>query len=60
MFEDDFYDEEDELDREHDCGLDGEGQCSLAGTEWCDFECPYRDSELFAGSEAWRRKHQKT
>lgn len=18
------------------------GSCSLAGTEWCDFECPYR------------------
>lgn len=52
----DLYDEDDEMDREHDCGLMDDGQCALAGTEWCDFECPYRDSEDFAGSEAWHRK----
>lgn len=49
---DDFYDDEGELDLDADCGLMGDGQCMLAGTEWCDFECPHRDSELFAGSAA--------
>lgn len=27
-----------------DCGLTDEGLCMLAGTEHCDFDCPYRDS----------------
>jgi len=22
-----------------DCGLGADGQCSQAGTEWCDWEC---------------------
>lgn len=40
--EDDFL--EDDLDEEDfDCGWEpGEG-CLMAGTEDCDFECPYRD-----------------
>ncbi len=57
--DDDYEDDEefdDDMDR-FDCGLDDEGQCSLAGTEDCDFECPYRDSEDFCGSAAWYRKH---
>lgn len=49
-------DEYDWLDQE--CHLNDDGQCGLAGTEHCDFECPYRDSELFAGSEAWHKKHE--
>ena len=24
-----------------ECGQDGSGHCSLAGTEYCDFECPF-------------------
>lgn len=40
-----------------ECGLGDDGQCALAGIEYCDFECPYRDSDLFAGSAAWNRKH---
>lgn len=58
-----FLDDDDDLDDEEDaffdCGLMDDGQCTSAGSEWCDFECPYRDSELFAGSEAWRAKHAK-
>ncbi|MEL7754173.1 hypothetical protein VO57_015200 [Citromicrobium bathyomarinum] len=27
---------EDEWD---DCGLMPDGQCSMAGTEWCDWDC---------------------
>lgn len=37
------YDEFDEFDDDelddHDCGLMPDGQCMLAGTEWCDWEC---------------------
>lgn len=54
-YEDDFTDEDDDFD---ECGLMADGQCLAAGSEWCDFECPYRDSELFAGSEAWLKKHR--
>jgi hypothetical protein len=46
-------------DFEDECGLGDDGQCALAGTEHCDFECIYRDSDLFAGSAAWCRKHPK-
>ncbi|HYE72702.1 MAG TPA: hypothetical protein VEF04_05200 [Blastocatellia bacterium] len=28
-----------------ECGQDSEGYCNLAGTEYCDFECPFRDEE---------------
>jgi hypothetical protein len=24
-----------------DCGKDASGRCSLAGTEYCDWECPF-------------------
>ena len=24
-----------------DCGKDASGSCSLAGTEYCDWECPF-------------------
>lgn len=54
--EDDY--EPDPLEEaEQDCGLGDDGQCALAGSEHCDFECPFRDSEDFAGSAAWCRKH---
>ncbi|KYC42102.1 hypothetical protein WA1_19065 [Scytonema hofmannii PCC 7110] len=43
---DDDEDDEDEFledEEEFDCGfMPGEG-CLLAGTEDCDFECPYSD-----------------
>jgi len=58
-YEFDDYDEFDELDREHDCGLGDDGQCALAGTEWCDFECANRDSDMFAGSAAGLAKHKR-
>jgi hypothetical protein len=50
----DWDDDESDLD---DCGLMEDGQCTQAGTEYCDFGCPMRDSEDFAGSAAWCRKH---
>jgi len=42
-----------------DCGLCDDGQCTMAGTEYCDFECQNRDSELFVGSKVWKKKHQR-
>jgi hypothetical protein len=53
--DDDGLDPMDELDLE--CMLGHDGQCGLAGSEHCDFVCPYRDSEDFAGSAAWCQKH---
>jgi hypothetical protein len=45
--DEDYYSEEDEYDPGDDCGRWDNGRlskyCSLAGTEFCDFECPYRD-----------------
>lgn len=37
-----FDDEDREEDDDFDCGDIGDGYCCYAGTEWCDFECPYR------------------
>jgi len=51
--------DEPEDDDMSECGLSPDGQCSLAGSEWCDFECAYRDSEFFAGSKAWNEAHKK-
>lgn len=56
---DDDYEDEDDFDPADDCMLGDDGQCGAAGSEWCEFECPYRDSELFAGSAAWCAKHSK-
>lgn len=42
---DDYDNDPDEDEHEEallNCGLDEEGFCSLAGTEHCDFECPFR------------------
>ena len=33
---------------EFDCFMDQSGQCGKAGSEECDFECPYRD-EMIGG-----------
>jgi hypothetical protein len=56
---DDFDYEPDPLEEaEAECGLGRNGQCSLAGTEHCDFVCPFRDSEDFAGSAAWHAKRR--
>jgi hypothetical protein len=43
---DDEYDDDPLMDEEDDlmdeCGfIPGEGVCMNAGTEWCDWECPF-------------------
>lgn len=39
--QDDFDDESDEL--EFDCHMDRNGDCGAAGSEECEFECPYNN-----------------
>lgn len=39
----DERDEDDPDEPEFDCGFVPGHGCQLAGTEDCDFECPYRD-----------------
>jgi hypothetical protein len=34
-----------------ECGQTNDGDCLQAGSEYCDFECPFRD-ELFATEDA--------
>lgn len=58
-FSDDGYEPDPLEEAEYECGLRRDGQCSLAGTEHCDFICPFRNSEHFAGSAAWRAKRRK-
>lgn len=52
-------DDDDDLEEEDwiDCGLAPDGQCQLAGTEHCDWDCPYSRSEHFVGSLAWHNKN---
>ncbi len=37
FYDEDLPDDDDDLD---DCGMMADGQCVLAGSEWCDWECP--------------------
>lgn len=56
--DDDYFDmlnDEQDEEEEFDCHLGEDGQCAAAGSEDCDWNCPYRDSELFAGSKAWMK-----
>ena len=39
----DDYDDPGDEDGLADCGLMNNGSCSMAGSEFCDFECPNRD-----------------
>lgn len=56
--DDNEYDDDDGDDSWMDeCGLMPNGQCTMAGSEHCDFSCPNRDSEDFCGSKAWLKKH---
>lgn len=57
--DDDDDGHEGEDDFEEECGLMNDGQCTMAGSEHCDFVCPNRDGELFVGSRAWHKKHSR-
>lgn len=36
-------DDDDDSEDDMNCGELPEGGCSLVGTEWCDWSCPYSD-----------------
>lgn len=54
--DDEWYrddDDRDELeDALKDCGQVPGGGCVNAGTEYCGFECPYHDIDLFSDDES--------
>ena len=42
-YDDDEWNDDDEwAEAEMNCGRMNGGQCSQAGTEYCDFGCPFR------------------
>ena len=43
MMEDDEFEEDEYEQALSQCGITQDGYCMLAGTEYCDFECPFRD-----------------
>ncbi len=52
----DYFDDDEDFDVESDewefdCGADRYDGCGKAGSEECDFECPYRD-QVFGKSRA--------
>lgn len=40
-----------------ECGMQGNGQCALAGTEWCDWSCPVADEA--AHNRALKRRAER-
>jgi hypothetical protein len=49
-YDDDEFDYEDDIDNAaEDCGqsYSDDSSCALAGTEHCDFFCPFRDVVLY-------------
>jgi hypothetical protein len=51
--EDMFRDDGDDGEQDINCGLMANGRCGLAGTEWCDWDCPR------AGEASHNRKVQR-
>lgn len=55
---DDYEDDEDVGEEAYyDCGLMPDGQCLKAGSEECDWECPYSHGEFYCSSALWQKKH---
>ncbi len=63
MSDDDYEDPDDDVEEEEeylDCALDFEtGQCGKAGSEECDWHCPYSHGEFYCGSKAWHRRQDR-
>lgn len=55
------YDEfDDDGCREDECGLCPDGQCTMAGSEFCDFQCAERNGPWFAGNPEFAERHKAT
>ena len=52
----DYMDYDDD-DPDDECALMPNGQCPMAGSEDCDWDCPYSHGPFYAGSEAWHKRH---
>lgn len=39
---DDAWEEDEQDFYESECHQQSDGSCGLAGSEWCEFECPFR------------------
>ncbi len=47
IIEESFGDDDDDDEYEFDCGFyPGAGTCSKAGSEECDWDCPYRQQYI--------------
>ncbi len=59
-----YYDDdlpEDEDENMDDCGMMPDGQCLLAGSEWCDWDCPHsRALDRAARIKAMKAKQDPT
>lgn len=53
------FDEWEDGEIPHDCGLLLNGQCLLAGSEECDWDCPNSHGPFYAGSECWHKRHNE-
>ena len=55
---DDYEIEEDEYES-FDCHMDRSGHCGAAGSEGCEFECPYRRDQYARERAAEERRRNK-
>ena len=55
---DDFDPETSELEEaEMNCGRTSSGGCTLYGSEWCDWDCPFSDK--LEVNRALRQRHKR-
>jgi len=54
-YDDDLEDDEDDLYVD-ECGMGHDGQCSMAGSEWCDWDCPIMAQHARARIAAMKRE----
>lgn len=41
-YDDDHYSDDDAIeDLMNECGMTSDGSCTMAGSEYCDWECPF-------------------
>jgi len=43
LYDDPCLEEDDDAEDEANCGQTPDGLCQLAGTEYCDWSCPFSD-----------------
>ena len=58
--DDDLCDDGEEDGDDDDCGLSfDDGQCSMAGSEHCDWSCRWSRSKFFAGNPGFKPKRKR-